>query len=193
MTTEMRLIHALIIATLIGAACTGQTAATTAVDPNTTTSTTITLTDVDRGLPAATEETALRIQELAEAGDIEGLAALALGDPGLFTASFGQNFEDSADLAGFWETEADVAETIAALIDLPDWFETKAVDANGQEVAIYVTPRFMHEPTESNRLRLEEALGADRVEASMADGQWLGPRLGITESGHWQFYITGGD
>jgi hypothetical protein len=85
----------------------------------------------------------------------------------------------------------EVLDAILALVALPDWFETQASDSAGQGVVIYVTPRFMHEPTNANRAALEARMGAEAVESFIADGQWLGWRLGITAEGDWQFLVKG--
>lgn len=97
------------------------------------------------------------------------------------------------ELVALWEQigRDEVVRAILALVALPDWYETAATDAAGQQVAIFVTPRFTHEPTAANRAVLEQGLGAAEVQRSIADGQWLGWRLRITAEGDWQFFVTG--
>lgn len=81
-------------------------------------------------------------------------------------------------------------QTIGALVALPDWYETEG-EVGGEPIAIYVTPRFMHETTDANRRLLEEALGVEAVRAGIVDGQWLGWRLGIDAAGDWRFFVSG--
>lgn len=101
----------------------------------------------------------------------------------------------SADeLVAFWGEvgRQEVLGAIRGLIGLPNWYETESRDSAGEVVAIFVTPRFMHELSNAeNRRLLEEALGADYVESSVGDGQYLGWRLGVTEDGDWQFFVSG--
>lgn len=146
----------------------------------------------DPGVPAETQAMIDEIRSAAEAGDLERLATLALDGP--FTASFGQEVSTPDELMTLWEDAGrdEVLNAILGLIDLPDWYETEAQNEAGDAFAIFVTPRFMHEPAnEENRRLLEEALGADYVESAVADGQYLGWRLGITETGNWQFLVAG--
>jgi hypothetical protein len=145
------------------------------------------------GLPPGATMTAREIFVHAQRGDLTALAGLALDGGTTFTASFGDGVATVPELVALWEQigRDEVLRAMLALVALPDWYETAATDAAGQPVAILVTPRFMHEPTAANRAVLEQRLGAAEVEASLADGQWLGWRLGITAEGDWQFFVTG--
>ncbi len=194
--TLRRLLAPLAALALVAAACGGDQDPTLAPPADATTTTLVEAPhEIERGLPEAADDTALAIREWAELGDLDGLARLAVDDEGRFTGSFGESFSTPEELVAFWRTQddegEDVAGTIVALIDLPDWYETTGTDEAGNEIAIYVTPRFMHEPTDENRALLEQALGPERVEASIVDGQWLGWRLGIAEDGNWQFFVAG--
>jgi hypothetical protein len=145
-------------------------------------------------VPAAVVAMAAQIEQAARAADWDALAVLAFAGDTDFTATFGEEFTAPAELAAYWRglaTEEDLPRIMTALIALPDWYETQAVDADGAAVAIYVTPRFMHEPTAGNRAALEQALGAEWLDMQMADGQYLGWRLGITATGDWQFFVQG--
>ena len=148
--------------------------------------------ETDAGIPEAAAEMVDEIRSAVEAEDLDTLAGLALD--GAFTASFGSEIATVEELVALWEEigRAEVLESIRGLISLPDWYETEARDSDGEVVAIYVTPRFMHEPSNpENRRALEEALGSDYVESSVADGQYLGWRLGVTADGDWQFFVAG--
>jgi hypothetical protein len=155
-------------------------------------------------LPEQTRYVAREIATMAEADDLDGLARLALqgpveqprGTPGMgFTASFDQEVSTPEELVALWEEigRDEVLETLIALVDLPDWYPATGSDVADEPITIYVTPRFMHEPTPGNRALLEEQLGADVVEASISDCQWLGWRLGITAEGEWLFFVTGSE
>lgn len=149
--------------------------------------------EIGLGLPAPAMTTAREIFVLARRGDLESLAGRALDGDTPFTASFGEEVTTVPELVELWEQigRDEVLRAMLALVQLPDWYDTAANDAAGEHVAIFVTPRFMHEPTPANRAALEQRLGAAQVEASIADGQWLGWRLGITAEGDWQFFVTG--
>jgi len=157
---------------------------------------------IGASIPAPARYVAREIASMADEGDLDGLARFALqgpvtqprGTPGPgFTAAFDEEVSTPEELVALWERigRDEVLRNLTALVHLPDWYRTMSVDAAGEPVAIYVTPRFMHEPTEENRLVLEERLGAEEVAAGIADGQWLGWRLGITAEGDWQFFVTG--
>jgi hypothetical protein len=145
------------------------------------------------GLPAPAMTTAREIFIQARRGDLPALAGLALDGGRPFTASFGDEVTTPPQLVGLWEQigREEVLRAMLALVALPDWYETSSTDAAGEQIAIFVTPRFMHEPTSANRAALEQQLSAAEVEASIADGQWLGWRLGITADGDWLFFVKG--
>ena len=151
------------------------------------------LEGVGIGLPASAQLTAREISILAQRGDLDSLARLALDGDTPFTASFGDEVTTPAELVVLWERigRDEVLDHLIALVQLPDWYETVGQLPDGQDVAIHVTPRFMHEPTAANRANLEQQLGREAVEAGIADGQWLGWRLGITAEGDWQFFVSG--
>jgi hypothetical protein len=157
---------------------------------------------IGASLTAPARVVAREIAIMAAEGDLDGLARFALqgpvtqprGTPGPgFTASFDEEVSTPEELVALWERigRDEVLRNLTALVHLPDWYRTMSTDAAGEPVPIYVTPRFMHEPTEANRRVLEARLGAEAVAAGIADGQWLGWRLGITAEGDWQFFVTG--
>jgi hypothetical protein len=149
---------------------------------------------VDLGIPEAALETAEAIAAAAQVGDLNALAELALQGDMPFTASFGADVTTPAELVELWEQigTQEVLDAIIGLVGLPDWYETAAQNADGEVVAIFVTPRFMHEPSNAeNRRLVEGALGADYVDRAVADGQYLGWRLGITADGDWRFFVSG--
>jgi hypothetical protein len=151
-------------------------------------------TPVDLGIPAEALATADAIAAAALAGDLDTLAELALEGDMPFTASFGSDVTTPTELVGLWETigSDEVLAAIIGLVGLPNWYETAAQTASGDVVAIFVTPRFMHEPSNAeNRRLVEEALGAEYVDRAVADGQYLGWRLGITADGDWRFFVAG--
>jgi hypothetical protein len=151
------------------------------------------LDSIGIGLPAPAMTTAREIFLQADRGSLEDLAGLALAGDTAFTASFGDPVITPEQLVALWEEigREEVLRTIVALVSLPDWYGTATTGTVGAPVAIYVTPRFMHEATAANRALLEESLGADVVEASIVDGQWLGWRLGIDADGDWRFFVAG--
>jgi hypothetical protein len=136
---------------------------------------------------------AREIFTFAQREDLDSLARLALDGDTPFTASFGQDVSTPTELVALWERVGrdEVLDHLTALVQLPAWYETVGQLPDGQAVSIHVTPRFMHEPTPANRSILEAQLGAEAVEAGIADGQWLGWRLGITAAGDWQFFVSG--
>jgi hypothetical protein len=150
--------------------------------------------DVELGIPAPAESMAERIVAAVQAEDLEALAVLAFEGGSTFTASFGDEVTNPAELVAVWELigRDEVFTAINALVGLPNWYETAAQSADGRTVAIFVTPRFMHEPSNAeNRRLLEDAFGFDYVDSSVADGQYLGWRMGITAEGEWQFLVSG--
>ena len=143
------------------------------------------------GSPAVAEMVE-RIEAAARAGDWDALAALAMEGDTPFWGVIDVELAES-DLAAHWRSEAaeqPLADLLLGLLAVPAWYETTATTADGTDVPIHVTPRFMHEPTAVSRAALEAQLGADYVEAHLADGQYLGYRLGITADGDWQFFVT---
>jgi hypothetical protein len=145
------------------------------------------------GATPAVAETAERIGTAARSGDWDALAGLAMeGDTPFWGVIDVEMSED--ELAAYWRSQADqqaLADLLLGLLAVPDWYETTATAADGSDVPIHVTPRFMHEPTAESRAALEAALGAEYVEANLADGQYLGYRLGISADGDWRFFVTG--
>ena len=147
----------------------------------------------EAGTTPAVTDMAERIETAARAGDWDALAALAMAGDTPFWGAIDVEMTE-AELAAYWRAEADqepLADVLLGLLAVPDWYETTATAADGSDVAIHVTPRFMHEPTAESRAALEAELGAEYVEAQLADGQYLGYRLGITADGDWQFFVTG--
>jgi hypothetical protein len=149
---------------------------------------------VDLGIPAPALSMAERIVAAVQAEDLEALAVLAFEGDSTFTATFGGEVTNPTELVALWEQMGaeEIFAAINGLVGLPNWYETASQNADGATVAIFVTPRFMHEPSNAeNRRLLEEALGFDYVESSVADGQYLGWRMGITAEGDWKFLVSG--
>lgn len=145
------------------------------------------------GATPAVAEMVDRIEAAARAGDWDVLAALAMEGDTPFWGVIDVEMTE-AELAAHWRTDATtepLADLLLGLLAVPDWYETTATAADGTDVAIHVTPRFMYEPTAESRAALEAELGAEYVEAHVADGQYLGYRLGITADGDWRFFVTG--
>lgn len=145
-------------------------------------------------LPGPVADMAAEIEQAIQAEDWEDLAELALADGAPFTATFGQELTTVDELAAYWRelaTEEDLPRIVTALLTLPDWSEQPGTDADGAELVLHVTPRFMHEPDADARAELEAALGETWVEAQMASGQYLGWRVGITADGDWRFLVQG--
>lgn len=144
------------------------------------------LEGVGVGLPTGAQLTAREIFFFAQREDLDSLARLALDGDTPFTASFGEEITTPTGLVALWERigRGEVLDHLVALVQLPDWYETEGQLPDG-EAAIHVTPRFMHEPTAANRSILEQQLGAARVEAGIADGQFfVSGRLAAEHHGH---------
>ena len=150
-------------------------------------------TEVGAGLPLAAEATAQQIHALAQRGDLDTLAELALAGQAPFTASFGEAVTTPAELVALWELigRDEVVGALIALVELPDWYDLETTGPAGDATVLHVTPRFMHEPTEENRRILEEQLGAEAVESGIGGEGWIGWRLGITADGDWWFFVRG--
>jgi hypothetical protein len=147
----------------------------------------------EAGAPPAVVEMVERIEVAARAGDWDALAALAMEGDTPFWGVIDLELSE-AELAAHWRDEAQqqpLADLLVGLLAVPDWYETTATAADGSDVPIHVTPRFMHEPTAESRAALEAELGAEYVEGHLADGQYLGYRLGVTADGDWRFFVTG--
>jgi hypothetical protein len=150
---------------------------------------------VPPGVPAATAERMAAIIAAAQGCDYAELAALAFEEGGRFTATFGDDFGDEASLAAYWqaleEAGEPVTEILVKLMTLPTHVSV-ATRSDGTDVAIHVAPRLMGEgPTAENRSELDDLFGEDQVDAWMADGMYLGWRVGITADGEWMFFVIG--
>jgi hypothetical protein len=171
---------------------------TTTTEPATPTSeATTTTTEPTTPTPSTEEpsagETLDRIRALAESGDLEGLAALALGSDDTFTASFGQGYFDPAELASYWQgiAEPDIPMIILGLFETGS-FETMTVAQDGSERTIMVWPAAMgDEATPADRRALEDVFGTETVNGWYADGMYLGWRMGVDEQGIWRFLVAG--
>jgi hypothetical protein len=144
------------------------------------------------GLSAAAADTAAAIQAAVEVEDWEALAELALEGEMPFTATFGEELTTVDELASYWRglnTEEDLPRIMTALLTLPNWTSRAPDTADG--LVIHVTPAFMHNPSVANQRALEDALSAEWLDMQMADGQYLGWRIGINEDGDWLFFVQG--
>ena len=147
----------------------------------------------EAGTTPAVAEMVERIATAARAGDWDALAALATEGDTPFWGIVDVEMTE-AELAAHWRAEAQrrpLADVLLGLLAVPDWYETTGIGADGAEVALHVTPRFMYEPTAEHRAALEAQLGAEYVEDRVAGEGYLGDRLGITAEGDWQFWVTG--
>jgi hypothetical protein len=165
-------------------------------DPPAGPDTTEAVTDPDDELPEAAAAMVERIRGAARDGDLGQLAELAFEVDGEFTASFGEELTTPEEVVAHWrDLEADepgaVTEPLLALLDGPGWHLEASADRDDLTGDLYVTPAFMHDPTDEHRDRLVDALGPDYVDASLADGQYLGWRAGITGDGAWRFFVSG--
>lgn len=168
--------------------------ASTTTLPTTTTTQAPSTTHPDAVVPSEeAQDTLDQIEALAEAGDLQGLAQLALTGEVLFTASFGQEFTDPAELATFWaDVEGpSVPEVILGLLDA-GYHQTIASYPDGTEVPIFVTPAVMGEDsTAEDRERLESIFGTETVARWFGDGMYLGWRMGVDADGNWRFLVIG--
>lgn len=169
--------------------------ATTTTIPSTTTTTQApTTTEPDGVMPSEEAQAFLdQIESLAEAGDLQGLAELALSGDVLFTASFGQEFTGPEELAAFWADIEDpsIPEVILGLLDA-GYHQSFATYPDGTEVPIFVTPAVMGEDsTPEDRERLESIFGEETVTRWFGDGMYLGWRMGVDADGNWRFLVIG--
>jgi hypothetical protein len=146
--------------------------------------------------PDVPEPVALKIAAIiaaAQACDFDRLAELALDGQAPFSASFGGI--DDGRLAEYWrELEASGEPVTATLVNLllMPMFEVVAQHGDEQPLTIHVAPRLMAEDaTDADRAAAEDIFGAEQVAAWMADGQYVGYRVGITAGGDWQFFLAG--
>ena len=166
----------------------------TTYPPTTTTTQAPSTTEPEAVVPSEEAQATLdQIEALAEAGDLQGLAELALTGEVLFTASFGQEFTDAAELAAFWaEIEApSIPDVIVGLLDA-GYHQTLATYPDGTQVPIFVTPAVMgEESTAEDRERLESIFGTETVTRWFGDGMYLGWRMGVDADGNWRFLVIG--
>lgn len=162
--------------------------------PTTTTTQAPSTTEPDAVVPSEQAQATLdQIEALAEAGDLQGLAELALTGEVLFTASFGQEFNDAAELAAFWADidGPSIPDVILGLLDA-GYHQTFATYPDGTEVPIFVTPAVMGEDsTVEDRERLESIFGTETVTRWFGDGMYLGWRMGVDADGNWRFLVIG--
>lgn len=167
---------------------------TTTIPPTTTTTQAPSATEPEAVVPSEEAQGTLdQIEALAEEGDLEGLAELALTGEVLFTASFGQEFTDAEDLADFWaEVEGpSIPDVILGLLDA-GYHQTLATYPDGTQVPIFVTPAVMGEgSTAEDRERLESIFGTETVTRWFGDGMYLGWRMGVDADGNWRFLVIG--
>lgn len=167
---------------------------TTTIPPTTTTTQAPSTTEPGTVVPSEEAQATLgQIEALAEAGDLQGLAELALTGEVLFTASFGQEFSDPAELAAFWAEieEPSIPGVILGLLDA-GYHQTFATYPDGTQVPIFVTPAVMGEDsTVEDRERLESIFGTETVTRWFGDGMYLGWRMGVDADGNWRFLVIG--
>jgi len=134
------------------------------------------------GVPAAVEAKRHAIQEAAESGDADAVAALA-ADP--FSYSFGGPVEGGP--AAYWRRlEANGEQPLAALaaiLELPYTLSS----------GIYVWP-FAYDKTEEQITDYERELLATLppdAATFVQGGGYLGWRAGIEPDGDWVFFVSG--
>jgi hypothetical protein len=138
-------------------------------------------------LPPDVAVTAQRILDAASAGDVDALAELV--DPSVFAYNFGE-----VDPLATWRGDPSVLDAIPGVLALPP-----VVDAVEGSPTFYVWPYLMAEGalddvSEQERADLRALGFSDRAIEQMREfGGYLGPRVGIDETGAWRFYVTGGD
>jgi hypothetical protein len=143
-----------------------------------------------RNLPLPVLAMTDQIRDAAGRQDWDRLAELALAGDAPFTAVFDVEMTH-AELAAHWRAEAarqPLDQILLKLIGMSEWYERAPT---GDEPVLHISPAFMHEPTAANRAALDQAFGAELVESWIADGQYLGWRLGITADGDWTFFVAG--
>ncbi|HUF33921.1 MAG TPA: hypothetical protein VMN58_12015 [Acidimicrobiales bacterium] len=145
-------------------------------------------------IPEQVATTLLAVRSAAQRCDYDDLAELALAD-GTFTASFGEAFAESADLAAYWRAEeGEREEPITAIIVHLTTMSRSKVDttvADGAAETLYVAPRALHDDDdEAARQEVVDVFG-EEAEEWFGDGQYLGWRLGFTEDGEWRFFVFG--
>lgn len=213
MTTTIMSIRTVAVATCLSialTACAGTDTIDTGPDlPQTstapTTTTTTTGTSSTTEAPSTTEPTTggetsasarAKIEQIASAadsGDLMALAELALSGAVPFTASFGQDFSDPAELVAYWEgiEGPSIPEVILGLFEA-GYTETFASYEDGTQVVIHVAPAVMGDgSTAADRDRLEGIFGEETVASWYADGMYLGWRIGIDDDGNWRFLVIG--
>ncbi len=140
---------------------------------------------VPQVLPEAVAATRAAVIEAAVACDFQLLAAIAEQNP-FFTLSFGAD-EDPAE---FWRSEEaagfPVTRLMVQLLNTPP-----VLDADFPEPTYFWPSAFRATPTEEDWTTLEGILPADEIQLYRDFGTYLGFRLGINESGVWEFAVAG--
>jgi hypothetical protein len=151
----------------------------------------VTTADFPTDVPEATASTLLAIRSAAQACDYDTLAGLALAD-GTFTATFGQDFDDPGALADHWRQREPEDQVTAVLVRLTTLTRStvESTGPDGSPTTLHVAPRALHEDGGVIRQEVVDAFGPE-AEQWWADGQYLGWRLGVTDDGHWWFFVSG--
>ena len=166
-------------------------ATATAPSPAATPSPTPATTQPDQTVSA--EDTIERIRSLAAAGDVDGLAQLALEGDEAFTASLGGGYSNPEELSNYWRSisDPDVQEIILGLLDAGS-FEGAIATASGQEVGLTIFPAaFGDGSTDADRVTLESIFGTETVASWYAETAYVGWRLGIDDDGIWRLLVAG--
>jgi hypothetical protein len=154
----------------------------------------VTTTDVPSDVPEEVATTLMAARSAAQRCDYRELADLALAD-GDFTASFGEGFDDAGSLADHWQQLEHVdgeplTARIVRLVQLPKAM-VRTTGTTGEPETIYVSPRALHEDSEEARQEVVEAFGAEAETWWAADDQYVGWRIGVSDSGEWRFLVHG--
>ncbi|HSJ50197.1 MAG TPA: hypothetical protein VLA90_02780 [Actinomycetota bacterium] len=138
-------------------------------------------------LPPDVAVTVQRIFDAAGARDVDELAEL------VDLERFSYNFGVSDDPVAAWREDRSVLEPITAILSLPSIVEE--IDGTTYHVWPYLmADGTLEEISEQERADLHAlGLSDDHITEMQSFGGYLGPRLGIDETGAWRYYVTGGD
>ncbi|HEX6331753.1 MAG TPA: hypothetical protein VF129_10785 [Actinomycetota bacterium] len=138
-------------------------------------------------LPPDVAVTAQRVLEAARARDVDALAELV--NPERFSYNFGA----VGDPVAAWREDPSVLDPIAQILALP--YTIEKIEGSTD----YVWPYLMEDGALDDISGQERAdlhslgLTDEHIVEMQEFGGYLGPRLGIDETGAWRYYVTGGD
>jgi hypothetical protein len=144
--------------------------------------------DPQGDLPAAVATLRDKLLSLASICDYDGLADIATADG--TNISFG----GPEDPAAFWrDLEANGHTPMADLVSVLRFSPGTVETSDG--TTLYEWPGVFtliwQDLTPDQRQELADVFGQDALESWDAFGEYIGYRVGITEDGHWAFFVTG--